>query len=199
MISRTIYSPPNLGALNPELGGRAGLCPDMLNGKRTLGSKSALCTAPQSIGRVVIGERPSNHVTTHWNSASVCSTLNQLTTISVNVGLYGNAVPATAAIFRDAVEAGVYTDTTFHRVLPGEYIQACTSPLSPFPLTSDNASERMCGDATKARLRQGAQLAPAAPVVSINDSYQGLGFSCAPAYASHGLRCFVHRPGKCTL
>ena len=36
----------------------AGLCPDMLNANRTLGSKSALCQEPQSLGRVVIGEGP---------------------------------------------------------------------------------------------------------------------------------------------
>ena len=34
----------------------AGLCPDMLNASRTLGSKSALCQQPQPLGRLVIGE-----------------------------------------------------------------------------------------------------------------------------------------------
>lgn len=43
---------------------------------------------------------------------------------TVTAGLYGNAVPATVANFKSAVMAGVYTETTFHRILPGEYIQA---------------------------------------------------------------------------
>lgn len=33
----------------------AGLCPEMLNRQRTVGSKTALCTDPTSLGRIVIG------------------------------------------------------------------------------------------------------------------------------------------------
>lgn len=38
-----------------ELGCSAGLCPEMLNRNRTVGSKTALCTDSQSLGRIVIG------------------------------------------------------------------------------------------------------------------------------------------------
>ena len=47
-----------------------------------------------------------------WRSRTACC-----------AGLYGHAVPQTVANFMEAIRGGVYTSTTFNRILPGAYIQ----------------------------------------------------------------------------
>ncbi|GMH36750.1 hypothetical protein BSKO_04623 [Bryopsis sp. KO-2023] len=40
------------------------------------------------------------------------------------IGLYGNVVPTTVSNFLTSIKAGSYIGTTFHKVIPGQYIMA---------------------------------------------------------------------------
>mmetsp|Transcript_10478 Transcript_10478/g.29805 ORF Transcript_10478/g.29805 Transcript_10478/m.29805 type:complete len:313 (-) Transcript_10478:290-1228(-) len=54
--------------------------------------------------------------------SSLCSSPQALG--RVVIGLYGNLVPVTVANFVKVVESGGYNGTLFHKILPGEYMQA---------------------------------------------------------------------------
>ncbi|OAE29073.1 hypothetical protein AXG93_1626s1000 [Marchantia polymorpha subsp. ruderalis] len=72
------------------------ICPNNSRKDRTLGNTSQICTVGEPLGRIVIG-------------------------------LYGRQVPQTVKNFKAMCtgQAGTsYAGTTFHRVLPGQYIQA---------------------------------------------------------------------------
>ena len=120
--------------------------------ERTLGSKSAIPDDAEPIGRIVIGacwsSQPPRTPSPRPAAAAAAPAaaepsarrsapppppqrtyscadkrLRRLPGLPA-AGLYGNHVPATVANLTAAVQGGLFNDTTFSRVLPGEYIQA---------------------------------------------------------------------------
>jgi hypothetical protein len=57
--------------------------------------------------------------------------------------LYGHAVPQTVANFIEAVREGVYTSTTFNRILPGAYIQVGLGRLTPCTASAESLALRL--------------------------------------------------------
>jgi Cyclophilin type peptidyl-prolyl cis-trans isomerase/CLD len=99
----------------------------MLNRQRTVGSKTALCTDPTSLGRIVIGGCMNNEVVVNWYRTTAayagCSHALVPTHVCLATGLYGRHLPITVSNFRSAVQQGLYTGTIFHKVLPGAFVQ----------------------------------------------------------------------------
>lgn len=56
------------------------------------------------------------------DKSALCSDARPLGRITI--GLYGDSAPSTVANFVKLVQDGAYTGTTFHKVLPGKYLQA---------------------------------------------------------------------------